>query len=35
MKFKNEHKLKINVFSYTKRDDHNTRKLVAIWKDKT
>lgn len=33
MKFKNGHKLEINDFSYTKPDDHNTRKLVADWKD--
>ncbi len=33
MKFKNGHKLEINDFSYTKLDDHNTRKLVAGWKD--
>ncbi|EKX68245.1 hypothetical protein Sipo8835_33110 [Streptomyces ipomoeae] len=34
MKFKNGHKLEINVFSYTKLNDHSTRKLVAGWKDK-
>lgn len=34
MRFKNGHKLEINVFSYTKLSDHSTRKLVASWKDK-
>lgn len=34
MKFKNGHKLDINVFSYTKLSDHNTRELVASWQDK-
>lgn len=34
MKFKNGHKLDINVFSYTKWSDHSTRELVASWSDK-
>lgn len=34
MKFTNGHKLQIDVFSYTKLDDHNSYKLVASWKDK-
>ncbi|WP_215448537.1 hypothetical protein [Streptomyces sp. ATCC 21386] len=34
MKFKNGHKLDINVSSYTKLNDHNSYKLVASWKDK-
>ena len=34
MKFKNGHRLQIDVFSYTKLSDHSTRKLIASWKDK-